>query len=76
MANLSNHRPGALYEAYSPAQAKALWDRFEFVYTPKHSSRLNVAEVEFNVMIRQRLNRRYPGKSGLAVHHRRRLRKA
>ena len=33
-------------------------DRFEFVYTPKHGSWLNVAEVELNVMIRQCLNRR------------------
>lgn len=58
MDNLSTHRPGALYEAYPPAQAKALWDRFEFVYTPKHGSWLNVAEVELNVMIRQCLKRR------------------
>ena len=58
MDNLSTHRPGALYEAFPPAQAKALWDRFEFVHTPKHGSWLNVAEVELNVMIRQCLNRR------------------
>ena len=58
MDNLSTHRPGALYEAYPPDEAKALWDRFEFVYTPKHGSWLNVAEVELNVMIRQCLNRR------------------
>ncbi len=58
MDNLNTHRPGALYEAYPPDEAKALWDRFEFVYTPKHGSWLNVAEVELNVMIRQCLNRR------------------
>ena len=58
MDNLNTHRPGALYEAYPPAQAKALWDRFEFVYTPKHGSWLNVAEIELNVMIRQCLGRR------------------
>ena len=58
MDNLNTHRPGALYEAFPPAQAKALWDRFEFVYTPKHGSWLNVAEVELNVMIGQCLNRR------------------
>ncbi len=58
MDNLNTHRPGALYEAFPPAEAKALWDRFEFVYTPKHGSWLNVAEVELNVMIRQCLNRR------------------
>ena len=58
MDNLSTHRPGALYESFPPIQAKALWDRFEFVYTPIHGSWLNVAEVEHNVMIRQCLNRR------------------
>ena len=55
---MSEDRPGALYEAFPPAEAKALWDRFEFVYTPKHGSWLNVAEVELSVMIRQCLNRR------------------
>jgi hypothetical protein len=58
MDNLSTHSPGALYEAYPPDQAKALWDRFEFIYTPKHGSWLNVAEIELNVMIKQCLNRR------------------
>lgn len=58
MDNLNTHRPGALYEVYAPQQAKALWDRFEFVYTPKHGSWLNVAEIELNVMNRQCLNRR------------------
>ena len=58
MDNLSTHRPGALYETFPATQAKELWDRFEFVYTPKHGSWLNVAEVELGVMIRQCLNRR------------------
>ena len=58
MDNLNTHRPGALYAAFPPAEAKALWDRFEFVYTPTHGSWLNVAEVELNVMTRQCLNRR------------------
>ena len=58
MDNLNTHSAGALYETYEPDQAKALRDRFEFVYTPKHGSWLNVAEVELNVMIRQCLNRR------------------
>ncbi len=58
MDNLSTHSPGALYEAFPPEQAKALWERFEFVYTPKHGSWLNVAEIELNVMISQCLARR------------------
>jgi hypothetical protein len=58
MDNLNTHTPGSLYEAFAPEKAKALWGRFEFVYTPKHGSWLNMAEIELNVLIRQCLNRR------------------
>ena len=58
MDNLNTHGPGSLYETFPPAQAKALWDRFEFVYTPKHGSWLNMAEIELNVLISQCLNQR------------------
>jgi hypothetical protein len=58
MDNLNTHKPGSLYETFSPQKAKQLWDRFEFVYTPKHGSWLNMAEIELNVLIRQCLNRR------------------
>ena len=58
MDNLNTHSAGSLYHTFPPDRAKALWDRFEFVYTPKHGSWLNVAEIELNVMIRQCLNRR------------------
>jgi len=60
MDNLNTHVAGSLYEAFAPEKAKALWDRFEFVYTPKHGSWLNMAEIELNVLIRQCLNRRIP----------------
>lgn len=36
MYNLNTHCPVALYEAFEPDQAKALWDWFEFVYMSKH----------------------------------------
>lgn len=58
MDNLNTHTPGSLYETYAPEEAKALWDRFDFVYTPKHGSWLNMAEIELNVLIGQCLNRR------------------
>jgi hypothetical protein len=58
MDNLGTHTPGALYETFAPEQAKALRDRFEFVYTPKHGSWLNMAEIELNVLTGQCLNRR------------------
>jgi len=58
MDNLNTHTPAALYETFDPAKAKALWDRFEFIHTPKHGSWLNMAEIEINVMVRQCLSRR------------------
>ena len=58
MDNLNTHTPGSLYEAFTPEKAKALWNRFEFVYTPKHGSWLNMAEIELNVLVGQCLNRR------------------
>lgn len=58
MDNLNTHGPGSLYEAFDPTVAKALWNRFEFIYTPKHGSWLNMAEIELNVLHRQCLNRR------------------
>lgn len=58
MDNLNTHIPGSLYETFKPDRAKALWDRFEFVYTPKHGSWLNIAEIELSVLTRQCLKRR------------------
>jgi len=58
MDNLNTHEPGSLYETFRPGVAKSLWDRFEFIYTPKHGSWLNMAEIELNVLIRQCLDRR------------------
>ncbi len=58
MDNLATHTPAALYEVYEPNQAKRLWDRFEFIYTPKYGSWLNMAEIELSVLSRQCLNRR------------------
>jgi len=58
MDNLNTHVPGSLYETFQPNKAKAIWDRFEFVYTPKHGSWLNMAEIELNVLTSQCLNRR------------------
>jgi hypothetical protein len=61
MDNLNTHTPGSLYETFQPEKAKELWDRFEFVYTPKHGSWLNIAEIELNVLTGQCLNRRIDG---------------
>jgi len=58
MDNLATHKAAALYDAFAPEEAKRIWDRFEFIYTPKHGSWLNMAEIELNVLIGQCLNRR------------------
>ena len=58
MDNLNTHTAGSLYETFSPQKAKDIWDRFEFIYTPKHGSWLNIAEIELNVLTAQCLNRR------------------
>lgn len=58
MDNLNTHKAGSLYDAFEPEEAKKLWDRFEFIYTPKHGSWLNMAEIELNVLNGQCLNRR------------------
>lgn len=58
MDNLNTHKASSLYEKYPPKEAKRIWDRFEFIYTPKHGSWLNMAEIELNVLNSQCLNRR------------------
>ncbi len=58
MDNLNTHSPSALYEVFEPQEAKRIWDRFEFIYTPKHGSWLNMAEIELNVLNGQCLSRR------------------
>jgi len=58
MDNLRTHKPGSFYEIFPPEKARFLWERFEFVYTPKHGSWLNMAEIELNVLTGQCLKRR------------------
>jgi hypothetical protein len=56
--NLNTHSPASLYEAFPPAEAKRLAERFEFHYTPKHGSWLDMAEIELGILGRQCLSRR------------------
>jgi DDE superfamily endonuclease len=56
--NLNTHGPASFYEAFAPDEARRLTERFEFHYTPKHGSWLNIAEIEFSVLSRQCLDRR------------------
>jgi len=63
--NLNTHVKSSLYKAFSPAEARRILDKFEFHYTPKHGSWLNIAEIELSVLSRQCLDRRIPDKETL-----------
>jgi hypothetical protein len=58
--NLNTHVQASLYEAFEPAEARRLVERFAWYYTPKHGSWLNMAEAELGVLSRQCLDRRIP----------------
>ncbi len=63
--NLNTHGPGSFYEAFAPDEAKRLAARFEFHYTPKHGSWLNMAEIELSALSRMCLDQRIPDPSAL-----------
>jgi len=58
--NLNTHNASSFYENLPPAEAFALMKRFEFHYTPKKGSWLNMAELELSALSRQCLSRRIP----------------
>src|SRR5262245_8751651 len=60
--NLSIHSKASLYEAFPAVEARRLVERFEWHYTPKHGSWLNLAESELGVLTFQCLDRRIPNK--------------
>jgi hypothetical protein len=63
--NLNTHKPASLYEAFPAAEARRLVERFEWHYTPKHGSWLDMAETELSVLSVQCLDRRIPDKETL-----------
>jgi hypothetical protein len=63
--NLNTHKPASLYEAFPAAEARRLVERFEWHYTPKHGSWLDMAESELGVVLSQCLDRRIPDKQTL-----------
>ena len=63
--NLNTHKPASLYEAFPAAEARRLVERFEWHYTPKHGSWLDMAESELSVLSSQCLDRRIPDKQTL-----------
>lgn len=63
--NLSAHKKSALYELFPPERARAILEKLEFVFTPKHGSWLNIAEIELSVLTRQGLQTRVASKEEL-----------
>lgn len=58
--NLSAHKKSALYERFAPERARAILEKLDWVFTPKHGSWLNIAECELSVLRRQALKERTP----------------
>jgi len=65
--NLNTHGKASLYEAFPPEEARRLTERFEWHYTPKHGSWLDMAESELAILSGQCLNRRIPDKQTLTA---------
>jgi hypothetical protein len=63
--NLNTHKPASLYEAFPAEEARRLVERFEWHYTPKHGSWLDMAESELGALSTQCLDRRIPDKEAL-----------
>ena len=63
--NLNTHKPASLYQAFPAAEARRLVERFEWHYTPKHGSWLDMAESELSVLSSQCLDRRIPDQQTL-----------
>ncbi len=61
--NLNTHCPASLYQAFEPSEARRLVERFEWHFTPKHGSWLNMAETELSVLTSQCLDRRISDKA-------------
>lgn len=55
---LNTHVGASLYKVFEPAEARRRLDKLDLQYTPKHGSRLNMAEIELSVFSRQCLHRR------------------
>ena len=64
--NLNPYTPAAVYLTFELDEARRLVKRFEFHFTPKYGSWLNLAEIELSVLSRQCINRRIPNEQTLS----------
>jgi hypothetical protein len=63
--NLNTHTVASLYKAFPPEKARRLALQLEIHYTPRHGSRLNIAECELSVLTRHCLRHRTPSLAAL-----------
>lgn len=65
MDNLATHTEASLYKAFPPEKARALCERFEMHYTPKHGSWLNMAEIEIGKVVNHGLKDRVTSRESM-----------
>lgn len=63
--NFKTHNPAKFYEHFEPQTARRLIEKFEFHFTPKHASWLNMAEIEFSALFKQALDKKIPNQENL-----------
>jgi len=56
--NLNTHKGASLYKRFSAEEARRIYKKLEFHYTPKHASWLNMSEIELFVLGKQCIDRR------------------
>ncbi|SHL73417.1 IS630 family transposase [Hymenobacter psychrotolerans] len=66
--NLNTHTDAVLYQHLPPAEARALAERFEWHYTPRNASWLNMVELELSAIACQCLHQRIPTLEELTAH--------
>ncbi len=65
MDNLNTHFKKSFYETFSKAESEEILKRAQFIYTPKHASWLNIAEIEINLLDKECLDRNIPNQKDL-----------
>lgn len=56
--NLNTHFKKSLKKTFSRTEAKRILSKIKFIYTPKHGSWLNMAEIEIGILSRQCLKKK------------------
>ncbi len=63
--NLNTHFEKSFYETFSEHECSRLLKKIDFIYTPKHASWLNMAEIEINLLDHECLDRNIGNRSDL-----------